>query len=759
MKRRNVTARSLFAAVIALGTASTALADDFEWTGFAGNNLFTDPNNWLNTTDPSAGGFPGNADNTDSAFFPIDATISVDLLNLDRGITNLGIASQATLSIDSSNLIIFGGTITNDGELTFADQPGSSTADRIGVLGDVLLTGAGELVLVNGASSIVADFAGGSANLINDTGHTIRGQGQLRTAVTNDGTIIAEEGTLLLFRTDNTNGTIQAGSDTRVRMEGQVTGGTINLDSGAQLTSGTVLSVNSGIAGSNLTLDASNILRGNLTDTTVNGVIAVRPGNLLELSLAGTITNNGTITFIGDTSSTSKENLIILGETTLTGDGELILVDSDSRVTRTSIDGVVTDGVLTNDADHTIRGQGSITVDLINKGQIIAEGGLLSLSNITTDNTNGSIRVASNATLRMLQTDNTGGTIAVESNAVLVSGTPFIPGSGVSGGTVTLDPAGSVLGTLTDVTLEGTTVVTTDFDPFESLTLAGKITNNGTITFAADPTTTTDQTLSLIGPVTLAGSGELTLVDDDSQLFGPTGDAVLTHASGHTIRGQGFINTSLVNQSDIIAEGGTLAILASGFTQTAGGTLHAAADGVIDFGASNTVTVTGGTLAGQGTIVAAELINNGATVSPGSSAGTLTLDSDYTHTSDASLFIEIAGEAPGEFDLLRVLGNIDLQGGTLQIALLSGSEDIIAAGTTFDIITADDITGSFDQVIIPTDSSGSPLFSTAINDGIFTLTATQNFVIPEPASLTLLALGIAALTRRPRGDDAPQPSA
>jgi len=77
----------------------------------------------------------------------------------------------------------------------------------------------------------------------------------------------------------------------------------------------------------------------------------------------------------------------------------------------------------------------------------------------------------------------------------------------------------------------------------------------------------------------------------------------------------------------------------------------------------NPLTVNG-TLAGDGTINGS-VINNG-TVSPGHSPGTLTVNGNYTQGSSGALNIKVQGATSGTYDVLDVLGNVNL-GGTLNL--------------------------------------------------------------------------------------------
>jgi hypothetical protein len=106
----------------------------------------------------------------------------------------------------------------------------------------------------------------------------------------------------------------------------------------------------------------------------------------------------------------------------------------------------------------------------------------------------------------------------------------------------------------------------------------------------------------------------------------------------------------------------------------------------------------GGTATGNGTIEL-PVVNISATVAPGESIGTLTIENNnYTQQSDGTVAIEIA--ASDEFDLLAITGNATLDG-TLVVSLL---EDFIPeAGSAFQILTATGgIAGSFSSVLLPT---------------------------------------------------------
>ena len=98
----------------------------------------------------------------------------------------------------------------------------------------------------------------------------------------------------------------------------------------------------------------------------------------------------------------------------------------------------------------------------------------------------------------------------------------------------------------------------------------------------------------------------------------------------------------------------------------------------------------GASLDGIGRITGS--VTNAGTIAPGNSIGTLTIDGNYVHDSNAILEIEF--DAAGNIDLLDIGGTAQLNGGILRFVSLGGAE---GAGGTF-LSAAGGVTGTFDTV-------------------------------------------------------------
>jgi T5SS/PEP-CTERM-associated repeat protein len=166
------------------------------------------------------------------------------------------------------------------------------------------------------------------------------------------------------------------------------------------------------------------------------------------------------------------------------------------------------------------------------------------------------------------------------------------------------------------------------------------------------------------------------------------------------------------NGGNLLIHGGTLnadSILApSGFTMF---------DGAINAGsitAANTF-IAGGTL--HVFTVNGDLDNNGATLSPGMSAGTATINGDLTQNSPGTLLIELGSAS--NFDKLAITGTLAPHGSTLEVQLMGGYSP--AAGASFDILDwgAIDLFGGEFTLQLPTLAAGrtwntSQLYSTGV---------------------------------------------
>lgn len=101
-------------------------------------------------------------------------------------------------------------------------------------------------------------------------------------------------------------------------------------------------------------------------------------------------------------------------------------------------------------------------------------------------------------------------------------------------------------------------------------------------------------------------------------------------------------------------------------------------------------------LRGTGTVTGT--VENAARVGPGTSPGTLAIDGDYEQTDEGTLAIELAGTDDSEFDVLEITGSASLDG-ELDVRAIDGF--VPEVGDTFDILVADDITGSFSTESLP----------------------------------------------------------
>ncbi|MGE3107606.1 MAG: beta strand repeat-containing protein [Phycisphaerales bacterium] len=283
-------------------------------------------------------------------------------------------------------------------------------------------------------------------------------------------------------------------------------------------------------------------------------LVTLGTGNSATTTIAGMVSNDGTITFIPDSSnhvagSIDQRLFITAGSSaTLQGAGTLAFNGSE-----TGVEGEGPASTLSNLLGHTIAGPGTIEdISVSNLGSITSASGILLVTN----------SLLASADMGGISID-TLGTLRLESGAEVRGA--------ISGNAGALYSTGGAA-TLRDVSIAGS--LSCGFGSFTSITLAGVIVNNALITFIADNSNHApgiiDQrffipagsSASFQGAGTLAFNGSETGIEGE----GPT--STLSNLLGHTIAGPGTIeDISVSNHGSITSTSGILqltsALLAS----------------------------------------------------------------------------------------------------------------------------------------------------------------------------------------------------
>ncbi len=178
------------------------------------------------------------------------------------------------------------------------------------------------------------------------------------------------------------------------------------------------------------------------------------------------------------------------------------------------------------------------------------------------------------------------------------------------------------------------------------------------------------------GVMNVTGGGQVIIgrpldpgaVGDESGFYvapaiGATGVAVV-QGNGSLIDAGGFIGVGVAADKLTYAGAGVLTVRDGG--RVIADQIHIGSAGVLN--GNGTV---------QGNVVSAGVI------APGNSPGTLTITGNLTST--GQIDIEVAGLADGQFDVLNVLGAVNLQGSTIRFVFSGGF--LPRAGDTFDFLT------------------------------------------------------------------------
>jgi hypothetical protein len=270
--------------------------------------------------------------------------------------------------------------------------------------------------------------------------------------------------------------------------------------------------------------------------------------------------------------------------------------------------------------------------------------------------------------------------------------------------------------------------------------LSGGFTGDGTTTVQASATSTINlnstatmdaQTLTLASTtnwdgnnITLSNNSEMINngtfnANATTTMAGVTGESFVNNGSflKKTVDTTTTMNIPFINDGTVDIVAGSLIFQqgmdngANAVVDLGGGTLDPGDELIIDSDDS---------LIGSGTL-AANLVNEG-TVSPGNSAGIITVQGDYSNLNSGLLQIELGGTTAGtEHDQLVVTGTATMNG-TLTVTLLPGF--LPELGETFFIIDHTIGTLTFDTVNLPNLAGGLKLEADFSNDGV-TLTVVR----------------------------------
>jgi T5SS/PEP-CTERM-associated repeat protein len=183
-------------------------------------------------------------------------------------------------------------------------------------------------------------------------------------------------------------------------------------------------------------------------------------------------------------------------------------------------------------------------------------------------------------------------------------------------------------------------------------------------------------------------------------------------------------------------------------------TASAASIGEIPVTRSGVLTITnGGELSGNGVIRSDGVVDFGGVhnftgqVLPGSSPGTLTIEGNYEQTGGL-LGIEIAGTALGEFDVLKVTGDVSLDGDLL-LQFIDGFAP--RQGDEFMFLDVDGtLIGEFANVQVRGLMPGFQFELRPDVDGLAMVALNDGVSVPEPASVAMFFVGMLVSLIRPR---------
>lgn len=559
--------------------------------------------------------------------------------------------------------------------------------------------------------------------------------------------------------------------------------------------------------GNTLTLSGANTYTG---DTYVNqGTLAFGASNVLSNSGKFMIAGNSTVN-MGANSDVIGQ--LVLDHGTINGTGTLLFLQDSvvsygtinpqlmgpAGLTKTGSFGVTLNNTNTYSGQTTVL-QGTLTYGANNatgSGDVLVDGGTLSLQGFSGQAGNvsllsGTINSTSNAgvltsnnaiyaesgTLGVIL-DGTAGLTKETTGSLSLNGVNRQTGTTViNQGTVTVAATAEIADANAPLQLNNTNTgagntttlsLSNRANPYQVGSLSGSIatpssgTNNAYINLATaaglSVTQTEDGTFS--GAIRQNGSsgGNLTLSADST--------ATLTLTS--TANSYNGATTVL---------GGTLAIGGTGnINSTSGITVNG---GEFKYNSPTALTkplsIVNGTLSGSGLIRTAVAIGDGATISPGNSPGTLTINNS-AHTWGAGgsyvwQLLDNSGVAGTGWDLVSVTGtgtlNITASNATpftLVLQSLSAiSPDVAGTSLNWDgqidhswlIAQSGTAISGFDAGSFVIDSSGfsgiwgTSTFSVSLaedNKGIY-----LNYTaVPEPGSLSVLALGAMGLLARRR---------
>ncbi len=261
--------------------------------------------------------------------------------------------------------------------------------------------------------------------------------------------------------------------------------------------------------------------------------------------------------------------------------------------------------------------------------------------------------------------------------------------------------------------------------------IVGDVRNAGTLVFDRSDAVDFAGAISGAGTLAQAGGGTLRLTGDSSAFSGTT------QVRAGTLEVDGALGGALAVQSGAmlqvgnggtagtiagnVANAGTLAFARSDAVSFAGaisgaGTLTQAGGGTLRLTGNSsafagTTQVRAGTLAVDGRLggalavgsgarlqgngsVGATTVQAGATIAPGNSIGTLSVNGNYVQQAGSTYAVEI--DPSGASDRIAVSGTATLQGGTVAVSKAAGT---YLPGTSFDILTAaGGVSGRFDAL-------------------------------------------------------------